>query len=178
MSYVCELATGQTLYLENLGNQTLVTLSSSSSGQQQQASSGYQTGTWTTPPQVNQTSRGVVVKITTATGEYNILIQGSSMSITKETVSSEQDEPLPIKPTEKKPVSSMKPMQPMQPMKPMQPLKMGNMEMNLNTMEMKMGDMELKMGSPSVKTPNFCSQCGAKVNSNDRFCANCGHSLN
>lgn len=169
MSYVCELGTGQTLYLDNQKTQTLVTLASGSIGQQQQASSGYRTGTWTTPPQVYRTSEGIVVKITTATGEYNLLIQGSSMSLTGEKLSVENSQQLQTKPVEKMPVRSM------ESMKPMQPLKMGNMEMNLNTMEMRMGDMELKMGS--TKTRNFCSQCGAKVKPNDRFCASCGHTL-
>jgi hypothetical protein len=165
MPYVCELGTGQTLYLDNQGTQTLVTLASGSVGQQQQASSGYQTGTWTTPPQVYRTAGGMVVKITSTTGEYNLLIQGSSMSLTGE-MSVENSQQLQTKPVEKMPASSMK---------PMQPLKMGNMEMNLNTMEMKIGDMELKMGA--AKTRNFCSQCGAKVKPNDRFCASCGHTL-
>lgn len=171
MPYVCELVTGQTLYLDNQGTQTLVTLASGSVGQQQQASSGYQTGTWTTPPQVYRTAGGMVVKITSTTGEYNLLIQGSSMSLAGE-ISVENTQQLQTQPVEKMPVSSMKPMEPM---KPMQPLKMGNMEMNLNTMEMKMGNMELKMGS--AKPRNFCSQCGAKVKPNDRFCASCGHTL-
>jgi zinc-ribbon domain len=176
MPYVCELGNGQTLYLENNGTQTLVTLASGGVGQQQQASSGYQTGTWTTQPQVYRTSQGVIVKIT-AQGEYNLLIQGSSMSLSKDSLPVDNSQPLPLKPTQMMPTSSMPPMKPM---KPMQPLKMGDMEMNLNTMEMRMGDMELKMGSPTLKKPasNFCSQCGARVNQSDRFCANCGHALN
>ena len=65
-------------------------------------------------------------------------------------------------------------------MEQMEPMKMGNMEMNINPMEMRMGKMKMRMGSSNStsNTKQFCSQCGASVQLDDRFCSSCGHRLN
>lgn len=191
MAYLCELSTGQTIYLENRGNQTIVTTISQGAGQQQQASSGVQTGEWISAPQVFRTSHGVIIKINTASGEHFIQIQGSSMGIMSQSPSLSSSQQIQVQPTANTPTTSMpsmpsmQPMQPMTPMTPMTPMesmppmKMGNMEMSINPMEMRMGNMEMKMGNQNASTTQkrFCPQCGAKVNPSDRFCASCGHKL-
>jgi hypothetical protein len=175
MAYQCELENGQTIFLDNQGNQTTVTISTQSRGQQQQSSSSFNTGTWTSPPAIYQTADRAIIKIKADRGESIISLQGNSLNITTTTPPLNDSQRLSVTQVSSQTTSSFKPMQPMQPMEPM---KMGEMEMNLNPMKMKMGTMEMSMGdkSPS-QSPRFCSQCGSPVKSSDRFCSNCGYQL-
>ena len=177
MAYVCELGTGQKVYLDNQGTQTIVTTFSSSLGQQQQASNGFQTGSWISPPEMFRTPNGVIIRINTAQGEHYIQVQGGSMSVIGGSPSLGSFQQMQVQEVASTPPSSMPSMEPMKPMEPMQPMKMGNMQMSSNPMEMRMGNMEMKMGSPTGGTRRFCSQCGAPINPSDRFCSSCGHSL-
>lgn len=180
MAYLCELGTDQRLYLENQGMQTVVTTVSSSLGQQQQASNSFQTGNWTSTPEVFQTPGGVVLKIKTAQGEHYIQVQGGSMSAMNSTPAFGSSQQMQVQQVASTPATSMPPMEPMQPIEPMQPMKpmkMGDMEMNMNPMEMRMGNMEMRMGAPTQSTKRFCPQCGTSVDPGDRFCASCGHRL-
>ena len=178
MAYTCDLAPGHRVYLDNQGNQTIITTTMGLPGQQQQASNSMATGPWTAPPEMYQSNGGAVVKIFTAQGETCIHIQGNSVSMTAApSVAGAQQ--LSMQQTTTMP--SMRPMQPMQPMT------MGNMQMTMNPMEMRMGNMELKMdatnqaphqtSNPSPQTRQFCSQCGSKVAAEDKFCSSCGHAL-
>ncbi|HBW57587.1 MAG TPA: zinc ribbon domain-containing protein [Oscillatoriales bacterium UBA8482] len=182
MAYVCQLGAGQSVYLENQAAQTVVTLISSGPGQQQQASSSFTTGVWTSPPQVFQTPRGMVLKVTSEQGERMLQIQGSSVSLLGEMPLAADSKALTVQEVPSLPVvPGIQPMEPMamKPMEPMKPmnLKMGDMEMNMNPMSMQMGNMELRMGSPAAAAKSFCSQCGTSVQPEDRFCSNCGHQL-
>lgn len=170
MAYLCEIETGQTIYLDNQGNQTIITTLSSSRGQQQQSSSGFQTGSWTSTPEVFRTSNGIIIKITTANSEYFWQVQGNSIGVMNNTPPLNNDQQLQLQQVSSTPTSSMPSMKPM---------KMGDMEMNMNPMQMRMGNMEMQMGATSstVPTKQYCSQCGAKVKASDRFCASCGHQL-
>jgi hypothetical protein len=195
MAYVCDLGSGQRLYLDTQEMETIVAIASSSTGQQQQATSSWQTGTWTSPPEVYRTSEGVVVKLQTANGNQFIQIQGSRMGLATSAPPLSKTEQLPTQQTNT-PASPMQPMEPMKPMKPLQPMTLGTMQMNLKPMAMKMGDMEMRMGSgvtdsgkadsgkadsgntgTSAPTRQFCTQCGASVKPSDRFCASCGHQI-
>jgi hypothetical protein len=166
MAYVCELGTGQSVYLENQGAQTVVTLISSGPGQQQQASSSFTTGVWSSPPQVFQTPYGLVLKVISEQGERSLQIQGTSVSILGEMPSVTDSQQLTVQEVTRVSVSPLKPMEPMkmEPMKPMN-LKMGDMQMNMNPMSMRMGNMELRMGSgaPEENPKSFCSHCGTSV---------------
>ncbi|ACK72989.1 conserved hypothetical protein [Gloeothece citriformis PCC 7424] len=179
MAYVCELGTGQRIYLDNPGNQTIITTSSSSPGQQQHSSSEFTSGHWTSPPQLFHTPNGILIKITGSNGEQLIQVQGNSIAVTNHTPTVTHSQPLHLEQVASIPASSMPPMQPLEPMPPMQPMTMGNMEMSLNPMQMRMGNMEMHINSDlsSHPTRRFCSQCGAKVKESDRFCASCGHQL-
>lgn len=186
MAYVGELDTGQKIYLENQGTETVITNTFSGLGQQQQSSSSITTGSWTAKPKMYKTANGVVLEIITARGKYFVQIQGSSMSVMSETPSPRKDRQMQMRQVESTPASSMPPMEPMKPMQPMQPMKMGDMEMKMNPMEMRMGNMQMQMGSsmsPSTSDGvhqskrRFCSQCGELVNPSDRFCSSCGHRL-
>jgi hypothetical protein len=168
MTYVYSLATGQQISLHNQASQTIITVTSSQPGQQQQSSSSLQTGPWTAPPQVSQTSSGILIKIQSVQGEQYIQVQGNPIQVGTPAI----DE------LEISELASMQPMQPMQPIQPIQPMKMGNMSMSLNPMEMRMGNMELRMESqPNSTTKKFCSQCGTSVKPDDQFCTNCGSRL-
>ncbi|MEA5536039.1 zinc ribbon domain-containing protein [Crocosphaera sp. XPORK-15E] len=171
MAYVCQLTPNHQVYLENSGNQTVITSISGNMGQQQQSSSGFLTGSWTLPPQIYPISQGIMIKLTTATGDKLIQIQGNSMSIMEASPSLGNVSPLPVEQVTQVSTS------PMETMKPMQPMKMGDMQMNMNPMTMKMGNMTMGMGETSQTQKRFCSQCGNSVTSGDRFCSSCGHSL-
>ncbi len=177
MAYACDLGTGQRIYLDNQGMQTIITAMSGGPGQQQQSSTGFQTGSWIAPPEIFQTAGGAVLKVTTAQGEHFIYIQGTSMQVMGGAPSLSGSQQMQVQQVSSVPSSSMSPMEPMKPMS------MGGMQMN--PMEMRMGDMEMRMGSPTApsSTPNtasprrFCSQCGTAVEPEDRFCSSCGHRL-
>jgi len=194
MTYMCDLGAGHRIYLDNQGMQTWVTAIASSPGQQQQSSHSWETGSWSSAPEVFATAGGVVIKIKTAAGDRFLQVQGTQMGMLSSTdVPSQQQaialqtvESMPNVPQPMQPMEPMKPMN-MKPMKPMEPMNMGNMEMSLSPMQMKMGNMEMNMGSAassassetSSTTPQrrFCSQCGAAIKPEDRFCSSCGHRL-
>ena len=185
MAYVCELGTGQRLYLENLRSQTIVTLSSSHPGQQQQSSSRFETGSWTAPPEVMQGATGIVIKLATAQGDRWVQIQGTQMAVVAApTVNQAQQ--IQVEPTEDS--TSTPTLNPIAPMAPLSPMTMGNMQMSMNPMEMRMGDLSMQLASipasagadpaqPNAETRQFCTECGQPVKPDDRFCASCGHRL-
>ena len=182
MAYVCELSPGHHVYLDNQGNQTIITTLMGQPGQQQQASNSMTTGAWTAPPEAYQSAGGAVFKLFTAQGEVCIYVQGNSVSMTGSVPSIAGAQQMSMQQTTAVPKTKMPSMQPMQ---PMQPMTMGNMQMTMNPMEMRMGNMELKMEANQAPQPvatpqstrQFCSQCGAKVAPEDRFCSSCGHAL-
>lgn len=191
MAYVCSLGNNQQAYVDNVGTETMLTLSTSTPGQQQQSSNRLSTGAWTAPPQAFSIGSGVVIQLTTTQGPLYLRLQGSQIQLTPSYTMPDQATPLPLNSAPTMPGSTtMPPMQPMQPMEPMQPMQMGDMQMSMNPMEMRMGDMVMGMGQPAKPAPNqatgssqqsgtqkFCTQCGAAVQIGDRFCGSCGHSL-
>lgn len=177
MAYVCEIGTGQRVYLENQGTQTIVTTASTSPGQQQQSSHSFATGSWTVTPESFHTGNGIVLKITSSQGQYFIQLQGSSMRVMGEPPSLQGSQQVQLQQVDRTPTTSMSPMQPMKPIEPMQPRKMGDMEMKMNPMQMRIGSMEMQMGAPDASKSRFCSQCGTQVSPSDRFCSACGHRL-
>ncbi|MDJ1171841.1 zinc-ribbon domain-containing protein [Roseofilum sp. BLCC_M154] len=182
MTYMCDLGSGHRIYLENQGMQTVVTAIASSPGQQQQSSNSWQTGSWSSAPEVFATGNGVVIKIKTSGGDRLLQVQGMQMGMLSSTDIPSQQQAIALQTVDAMPNTA----QPMQPMKPMEPMKMGNMEMSFSPMQMKMGNMDMQMGSASSEsssssstTPQrrFCSQCGAAIKPEDRFCSSCGHRL-
>jgi hypothetical protein len=189
MPYRCDLNNGQQIYLDNQGDKTLITVSSSSPGQQQQSSSSLQTGQWTEVPQVARMGGGVVIRCVTDQGIFTMQVQGSQIGQVAGSVNWNAAQTMAVHPVDHmpgqsmpnmQPMEPMQPMKPMQPMQPMQPMRMGNMEMSSNPMEMRMGNMEMRMGDSPEQTPptkRFCTQCGAQVRPDDRFCGSCGNPL-
>jgi NADH pyrophosphatase NudC (nudix superfamily) len=180
MPYLYELGTGQRIYLDYQGTQTLITAMNSRPGQQQQSSCGLAIGSWTAAPEMFQSADGAVLRLQTAQGKHFIQIQGTSISVMAAVPSLSGFRQVQGQQIDTAPVSSMPPMQPMS---PMQPMKMGDMQMSLNPMEMRMGNMAMQMNtsasatSSSASNHRFCSQCGVAVTPIDRFCSNCGHPL-
>ena len=183
MPYRCDLNTGQQIFLDNQGEKTLITVSSSSPGQQQQSSSSLQTGQWTEVPQVAQMDGGAVIRCVSAQGTFTIQVQGSQIGQAAGSVNWSAAQNVAVHPIDHMPgqaMSNMQPMQPMEPMQPMQPMRMGNMKMSSNPMEMRMGNMAMSMGNSAEQaqpTKRFCTQCGAQVNPEDKFCGSCGTRL-
>ena len=189
-TYLGNLGSGQQVYLENQGTQTIVTLFSSSPGQQQSQSNSFQTGFWVQPPALFRTASGVILQIHTQSGNHFVRLQTSGMTSVNETPSLSNAENIPLQQTEKNPASTMpsmppmqpmEPMKPMEPIKPMEPLRMGNMEMQMSPrMQMRMGNMELQMPPLGTETPakgGFCTQCGNQLSAEDKFCGKCGHQV-
>lgn len=188
MAYQIEVQPGQQLLIENIGSQTVITLTSSGLGQQQQSSQSVHTGTWTAPPTAYRTASGVIIHMQTTEGDRTLAIQQNQIQMTSGTspisgrpVSMQESAAPSTSPMPS--MEPMKPMKPMEPMKPMGTLKMGNMQMSMNPMEMQMGDMKLSMNTPEAdestpaSTRRFCTQCGTQVKPSDRFCGHCGHQL-
>lgn len=182
MAYQIEVQPGQQLFIENIGSQTVITLTSSGLGQQQQSSQSVHTGTWTAPPTAYRTAGGMIIYVRTTEGDRTLAIQQNQIQMTSGTQMI-SGHPVLMQESAPPSTSSIPPMKPMKPMKPMGTLKMGNMQMSMNPMEMQMGDMKLSMNTPETEesTPNssrrFCTQCGTQAKPSDRFCAHCGHQL-
>jgi hypothetical protein len=179
MPYQCDLGPGQTIYLDNPGPITLITLASGGPGQQQQATTQVQTGAWLEMPQVVRGRAGLLIRCVAAQGTFVWQIQGHQIGAVAATQWPE-GETLPLTLN----VVSPNPMTPMTPMAPLPPLKMGDMEMSANPMTMRMGNMQLSMDNAASNTASapsasakFCTQCGAAIAPSDRFCGSCGHQL-
>ncbi|MGF1520293.1 MAG: zinc ribbon domain-containing protein [Nodosilinea sp.] len=190
MPYQYDIGPSQKIYLDNPGNNTLVTLSSGGPGQQQQSGTQVATGPWTEVPQVARVASGVLVRCTTGQGAFIWQVQGMQIGAADATAwPGNQAEPIQAEPVQAMataPAQPMQPMQPMAPMQPMQPMQMGDMQMSANPMTMRMGNMTMGMGDgkspsaaagPAAGPQNFCTQCGAAVRSGDRYCSSCGHQL-
>lgn len=179
-AYRADLATGQQLYLENQGSQTLITLSSSNPGQQQSQQSGFPTGSWTAEPTLLRTSQGMIVRLQSAQGQWFVQVQANGMQMLNAAPELANAEAIPLQSTTAPTTAAMPKLEPMQPMQPMQPMKMGNMEMQMNPMQMRMGDMQMSMDDRASSAPaprRFCTQCGSAIAPDDKFCAHCGHQL-
>ncbi|MGI0493152.1 zinc ribbon domain-containing protein [Alkalinema pantanalense CENA528] len=190
MPYLCELNNGQRIYLDNIGQQTTMTIASSQPGQQQQSGTSFTTGAWVAPPEALQFSNGAVIKLRTEQGELAIQVQGSSAAMVQGFPAGSQGQALQMQQTatmtgmqpmpgmqpipEMQPMPGMQPipeMQPMksmpgmQPMQPMQPMRMGDMQMNSNPMEMRMGNMEMRMGNPTANASVSSASAASNVSS-------------
>jgi NADH pyrophosphatase NudC (nudix superfamily) len=191
MAYSCNLGTGQQVFVDNRGRQTIVTTMGVGPGQQQQSSTGFSTGRWMAPPMLYRTANGFVLQLESETGHHYVQLQGSSMSAMAGPPSLGNAQGMQMQQAMAMPEPSLEPlshMPAMEPMQPMQPMKMGDMEMQANPMQMRMGNMAMSMGSatsaasaaehsPASGQKKFCSQCGSAVQPSDRFCSNCGHQL-
>jgi hypothetical protein len=162
MLYNWNLATGHQISVDNEGAQTVVTIQNNSAGQQQRSSNSFTTGIWIVPPELTITPTGAIVKITTASGESAIQIQGNSVQMHSSHSGGGQSSTTSTSST-----SGFSPMPPMQ---------MGNMQMSTQPMVMKMGEMELNLGAGASQS-KFCSQCGTPVKAADKFCSSCGNKL-
>jgi hypothetical protein len=202
--YVANLTAQQQIYLENQGNQTVITLLTGSPHQQQSQSISWQTGVWIIPPILWRGAMGFVLRVEGQGGQFLGLIQGSSISTLSAMPAIADAQIIPLQslpsPNPDSTFPSMQPMQPIQPMhmqiKPLESMPpMPPMEMRLGNMHMQMGGATSqssshassqssnppstppKSASTSTSIQSFCSQCGAKVGVSDRFCAHCGHAL-
>jgi zinc-ribbon domain len=159
MIYNWELGSGHQISVDNQGAQTVVTIVHASTGQQQRSSNSFTTGIWIVPPEMSLTPTGGILKITTATGESLLQIQGNSIHMHSSHSGDRQSTSSSSTSTF---TSGVEPMSPMR----MQP------------MVMRMGDLELNMGATANQNQQrFCNQCGIPVKPTDRFCASCGNKL-
>ncbi len=172
MTYTANLGTGQQIWIGNQDTQTIIGLSSANAGQQQSQQTGFQTGQWIAPPMLFRTASGFIVQLATAQGDRYLQVQGSSLQGLSAAPDLAAASAVPLE-------SGTAPA-----MQPMQPMQMGNMRLQMHPMQMQMGDLELRMGhvnpaetSAAGTTPNFCTQCGQRLQVGDRFCASCGSAI-
>ena len=198
MAYCCDLPYGPKLYLDNQADQTIVMLLMQQSGQQQQSSNHFKTGVWQTPPIVMANGGGVMVKLSTATGEVLLQVQGMSIQagVQSGAAVSVGGTPIELVSIDAIPNTvgfTMTPMSPMTPMSSMPPMRMGNMQMNMKPMTMQMGNMGLQMGiegvpnaassqassssSSSHPTSQVTNPSNSSATSHPRFCSQCGNGL-
>jgi len=206
MNYQCDLPGGQLLSVENSETQTRIALNSGGHGQQQSQANSFQTGAWTHPPALFQTSRGLVLQIEAAQGRFYFQLQGSSVHRLDDAPTLRDAETLHLQKTSAGDADSKPTMTPLQPMESMEPMK------PMRPMQMRMGNMHMSMGTPPSQTERpapehpaperhasehpaplqsggeispqpeissrrFCTQCGREAAAADRFCARCGHEL-
>jgi len=187
MAYTCDLGSGQRIYLNNTGADTIITLASSSTGQQQQASSRFQVGAWTQPPELYRRGANVFIKLSTSQGDHYLQLQGNQMGALGAAPDLSNCQQMGMQQAAAPATPSIPDMEPMQPMQPMQPMTMGDMQMSTQPMQMRMGNMAMSMGESGQNRPanadantggrRFCTQCGQPVSPSDRFCGQCGHQL-
>ena len=179
-TYICELAQGQQIYIENQGGQTAIALVSSEPGQQQSQRNSFETGNWRVPPTGFRTPSGVVLQIEAEQCQHFIQVQANGMIRLNNAPSLSNADVLSLRQVDEAVSRSAMPdMQPMKPMKPMPPMQSSDTEMRMGSMEMRMGE-PLRMETAPKQgqlTKNFCSQCGSKVEIGDYFCSHCGTSL-
>ncbi|WP_407541142.1 hypothetical protein Q0M94_07060 [Deinococcus radiomollis] len=121
MAYRTELGSGQTIFLEQQGEQTSVQVHS---GTQSQGSS-FQTGVWKNPPRLYRADGGLLLEIRAEPAVYYRL-EGSQLHSLGEAPALEGAEQIELKEVldgsddhRMKPMEKMEPMKPMDPMKPM-----------------------------------------------------------
>jgi hypothetical protein len=181
--YMGELQTGQRIFIENVGEQTFVTLMSGGAGQQQSQRTGVESGAWLSPPVLFRSAAGVVLRLDASKGPFLFQVQSSGLAAFSAPPSLANADVLPLRQMSSSetsasgftPMQPMEPMQPMKPMEPMQPMK------PMEPMQMQMGSMKMQMGSSPSGQPEtrkrFCTHCGEAVGTEDRFCGHCGHRL-
>ncbi|QFP75122.1 hypothetical protein [Deinococcus sp. AJ005] len=119
MAYQAKLKGGQTIMLENQGDQTIIRVGSD--GQRQ--SSGVTTGEWTIAPTLFQTESGAVVEIHTGDGSVYFQIEDGQLHSLHEAPDVEDAQHLGLEiVTDDAVQSEMEPMAKMEPMKPMKPM--------------------------------------------------------
>ncbi len=176
MAYTCDLGSGQRVYLDNLGQQTAVTLASGSPGQQQQSGSQFTTGAWTSPPEFFRGGQGVVIKLTTTQGPFYLQLQGNQWGtmasgpnlVNAQQIQTSQVAAMPGGQSSGEPMTPMQPMQPMSftapatppaqpaaaPMPSMEPMPMQPMApmqpMIMGNMTMNTNPMEMRMGNMAM----------------------------
>ncbi|OLV16175.1 hypothetical protein BOO71_0012646 [Deinococcus marmoris] len=110
---------GQTIVLENQGDQTTIGIS----GDGQRQSSGVTTGVWTIAPTLFQTESGAVVEIHTGDGSVYFQIENGQLHSLNEIPSLEEARYIELdEVADGMGQSEIKPMTPMQPMKPLKPM--------------------------------------------------------
>jgi hypothetical protein len=155
MTHQWTLSTGHQISVENEGAQTIVTVLYESLGAQQRTNNSFTTGIWISPPEMQITPTGAIVKITTPSGISTIEVNGNSVWMQS---SQDGDSHSHASTSSSTFASDFDPSQPMQPI------------------VMRLEDLGLNIGTtPQAK--RFCTQCGTTVKSVDRFCASCGHKL-
>ncbi|GGL87282.1 hypothetical protein GCM10010840_26520 [Deinococcus aerolatus] len=119
MAYQAKLKGGQTITLENQGDQTIIRVSSD--GQRQ--SSSVTTGEWTMAPTLFQATSGAVVEIHTGAGSVYFQIGDGQLHSLHEAPDVEDAQHLGLETVAAGTgQSEMKPMAKMEPMKPMKPM--------------------------------------------------------
>ncbi|WP_407569375.1 hypothetical protein [Deinococcus altitudinis] len=118
MAYQTELDGGQTIFLEQQGEQTSVQVH----GNGQRQGSSVQTGAWKSPPRLYRVDGGVLLEIQAEPAVYYRL-EGGQLHSLDEAPALGEAEQIDLKEVpDGSDDSKMKPMEKMEPMKPMKPM--------------------------------------------------------
>jgi zinc-ribbon domain len=156
MTHQWKLSTGHQVSIDNEGALTIVNVVYDDSGTQQRINNSFTTGIWISPPEMQVTPTGAILKITTPTGVSIIEVDGNSVRL--QNSQNEASQSNYSSSSSSTFTSGFDPIEPMQPI------------------IMRLEDLDLNIGNiPQPKS--FCTQCGTPVKSVDRFCSGCGHKL-
>lgn len=121
MAYQSDLGNGQTVFIEQQGEQTSVQVH----GDGQSQGSGFHTGHWTQPPRLYRSGDGLVLELRADETTYHRL-NGTQVQSLGHAPDLNGAEPVELREVKDgsddsamKPMEKMKPMEPMKPMKPM-----------------------------------------------------------
>lgn len=170
MTYVADLGQGQTLAIENVETQTVITWAIKSAGQQQSQQMSLSLGRWSASPIVFKVSFGFILQVESNQRAYYVRLQANSISLLSEVPLMLGAQEIPLRNVA---ASSIKTPE----MKPLEPLRMGDMSMQMEPMKMSMGDMQMSMATSSSTIARYCRNCGREVGERDRFCSQCGAKL-
>ncbi|NJL90310.1 MAG: zinc ribbon domain-containing protein [Coleofasciculaceae cyanobacterium SM2_1_6] len=191
--YVANLTAQQQIYLENQGNQTVITLLTGSPHQQQSQSTSWQTGVWIVPPILWRGAMGFILRVEGQGGQFLGLIQGSSISTLAAMPAIADAQIIPLQtlanPDPDSTFPSMQPLQPMASMPPMPPMQMQMPSLEsmppMPPMQMRLGNMHMQMGgatsqvsgqssSHATSQSSNPSSTSSKATSTQSFCSQCG----
>ncbi|MBE9028896.1 zinc ribbon domain-containing protein [filamentous cyanobacterium LEGE 11480] len=196
MPYMCDISPNQTVFLDNPGDQTVLTCMSGQVGQQQQSSSSFTTGRWSNPPELWRSSQGLFIQIHGESGITIVQIQNNGLHVTSAQAIGQPAQTIPMQPVAAMPnmptmqsmqpmppIQPMPPMQPMSPMQPMPPMNMSNMNSAPPAMQMQMGNMQMSMDNPTNPKSSSSNGVSHSLNSSHstptqrNFCSGCGQPI-
>src|SRR5688500_1493973 len=94
------LSEGRELFVENIDQQTQITLQSGDASQRQSQGTGFTTGEWQQPPILYKTPHGAVLQVEGCAGRFYFQIAASSVRTLSEAPPLQETESIPLRETQ------------------------------------------------------------------------------